>query len=163
MIRLQGDAAVTAVLISVLLAGLITRDELPAPPTPTPPPFVFDVSGASIGGEANDAGMFWTVDAATATITIVNTMTTPADTTVSMRLADGPCGAGNMVAFFGEQIDLVVEIRPGETAEVTLSMVEVPALGQTVVDLQTSGPPCPPVGSDPRSIYFQIFTLGAIG
>jgi len=163
MIKVPGDAAATVVLAGALIVGLFVRDELPAPPTPTPPRFVLDMSGASIGGEVSDAGPFWTIDAAAAFITIVNTSTAPAAAVLSMRLADGPCSAGNVVMFSGPGFERAVKIPPGVDASLDLPTVEVPALGQTMIELDASGPPCGPVGADPRSIYFQVFTLAATG
>lgn len=161
MLKVPGDAAVTVVVAVALLIGLIARDELPTPPTPTPPLFVLDMDGASIGSESNSSGTFWSIDAATASITIVNTSSEMAEASVSLRLVDGPCGSGAVVSFRHPGIDRTVRVPAGDAASVVLPAVEVPPLGRTEIDVETSGPPCDPVGADPRSIHFQVFELTA--
>jgi hypothetical protein len=161
MLKVPGDAAVTVVVAAALLLGLIVRDELPTTPTPAPPLFVLDMEGASIGSESNSSGTFWTIDADAAAIEIVNTSSDVAEASVTLRLVDGPCGSGAEVSFRHPGGERTVRVPAGDSASVVLPAVEVPPLGRTEIELETSGPPCDPVGADPRSIHFQVFALAA--
>lgn len=145
----------SAGLALFLLVWLLWRPPFPLAPVSLPTGVTATVQAGSVGAEQDESGTFWWISSLPASIGVANNSPNSTVVHVTLSATNGPCAVERSVEFEGRTTNLA----PRAASLLFAGPITLDGYERRSLDLDVSGPPCPPTEVEPRTLYVALSAI----